>query len=796
LYNAVDAVQEIPPTMIGERMNSNGSKKFRKLLLSDNFDGAAQIGLNQEANGAHLLDLSCAYTGRDEKADFREMISRLITTVRCPLVIDSTTPESVQVALENLPGRSLVNSINLEDGGKTLGRICRLAKKHGAAVVALTIGPDGMAMTVEDKLAVAKEITHLAVNIYGLRPSDLFFDLLTFTIGSGDPKLKGAAIETLNAIDRVKKELPGVLTLLGVSNISYGLPRSSRKVLNSIFLHEAIEAGLDTAIVDPAKIVPVASIPDHERKLCLDLIYNREGELDGSPIDVFLEYFKTNMPTSADKEKGPSHIAEEKQLESMMQNGDKENLQDVIAVLLDRFPPMEIINCILVPAMRRIGALMGRGEMLLPFVLKSAEVMKRSVDLLEPHMSQTEGKDKLKILLATVQGDVHDIGKNLVDIILSNNGFEVINIGINIPTETIVKEAKSHNVDAIGLSGLLVKSAIAMQEGMPVLKDAGIDVPVLLGGAALTPKFVSESCAPGYPAPVVYCQDAFDGLQAMQELEKGVLKATVLPGDNNATAKDQHRTPISISTTHSVVPKAPFLGVRHLAEVEVSSLFSLINKQALFRGRWGYKQAGATKKEYAQLVYDKVEPIFTSLTKSTVEQKLIVPKVAYGYFRCFKDGNTLVVRAEEAEHRFDFPRQSFGSKLCIADYFKTEKQGGDLAGFFVVTLGSRIAEETKKLFEGDNYHDYLMLHGFAVETTEALAEHWHRRMRAELGVASGTRYAFGYPACPDLSAQQPLFDLLNPSKIGVALTENLEMVPEVSTSAIVVHHPKAKYFAI
>jgi 5-methyltetrahydrofolate--homocysteine methyltransferase len=796
LYSTMDATQEIPPTMIGERMNANGSKKFRNHLLADNFDGAVQIGVTQEANGAHLLDLNCSYTGRDEKADFRELISRLVTAVKCPIVIDSTTPESVQVALENLPGRSVINSINLEDGGKNLGRICRLAKKHGAAVVALTIGPDGMAMTVEDKLAVAKDIHHLAVDTYGLRPTDIFFDLLTFTIGSGDTKLTGAAIETLHAISRVKQELPGVLTLLGVSNISFGLPRSSRKVLNSIFLHEAIEAGLDAAIVDPAKIVPVASIPENERKLCLDLIYNHRNEPDEDPLDAFLAYFKTSKAKSADKEKETAHIAEEEQLERMMQRGDKENLEDVIAVLLDRYAPMEIINQILVPAMRRIGDLMGRGEMLLPFVLKAAEVMKRSVDYLEPHMDQAQGKDKLKILLATVQGDVHDIGKNLVDIILANNGFEVINIGINVPTETVVKEAKNHNVDAIGLSGLLVKSAIAMQEGLPLLRDSGIDVPVLLGGAALTPSFVSESCAPGYPAPVVYCQDAFDGLKSMQALENGTLKGTALPSIKGVRTETQTPGPTEISTDQSIVPKAPFLGVRYVEEVDVTNLFRLINKQALFRGRWGYKQAGATKEEYSQLIRDKVEPIFSTLTKSAVEHELMIPKVAYGYFPCFKDGNSLAVEADGLIQRFDFPRQSFGSNLCIADYFKTEEQGGDIAGLFVVTLGPRIAEETKKLFQGDNYHDYLMLHGLAVETTEALAEHWHRKMRQELGVDSGTRYAFGYPACPNLDAQKPLFELLKPSKIGVVLTEKMEMVPEVSTSAIVVHHPKATYFSV
>ncbi|MCP4599925.1 MAG: methionine synthase [Proteobacteria bacterium] len=807
LYDSSEIAQEIPPLIIGEQMNANGSRKFRKCLLADDFDAASRIGKRQEMAGAHLLDLSTAYVERDEKADLKEMIKRLSTSVRLPLVIDSTTPEAIEAALELYPGRAVVNSINLEDGGNNLDRVCKLAKKYGAAVIALAIGPDGMAMTRNDKLAVAKDIYNRAVHKHGFKPSDIFFDMLTFTIGSGDPGLNNAAKHTLEAIRSVKKELPGVFTILGVSNISFGLPRAARKVLNSMFLHEAIEAGLDAAIVDAGKILPVAQIPNEERKICLDLIYDRQDDTGETPLTRFIEHFKTVKTAPTEKDGAPGREPIEKQIESKIVTGDSEDIKDLLFIAQERYTPLDIINQILVPAMRRVGELFGRGEMLLPFVLKSAEVMKKSVDVLEPFMDRSDDAAKLKILLATVQGDVHDIGKNLVDIILSNNGFEVVNLGINVPSETIIQKAVEHGVDAIGLSGLLVKSAMVMKESVPLFTKSGLDVPILLGGAALTPRFVANSCAPAANAPVVYCRDAFEGLKAMQEIEKGTLQPTRLPDEKKVTTKTQESTELDISRD-APVPEPPFLGARYAEDIDPGMLFDKINKRALFRGRWGYRRAEMSKEEYADIVTEKVEPIFLDIKRRVIEESLAAPKVAYGYFRCFSDGNILNVEAEGEIHRFSFPRQSFGPKLCIADYFKSKSEGGDRVGFFVATLGDYIIEKTRLLYENDQYHDYLMLHGFAVELTDALAEYWHKIMRDELGIGAaapagtpvcscqGTRYGFGYPSCPDLGAQQTVFDLLKPSKIGVALTENMEMVPEVSTSAIVVHHPQASYFSV
>ncbi len=806
LYSAMEIAQEIPPLIIGERMNANGSKKFRKRLLEDDFEGCVKIGLQQEAKGAHLLDLSTAYAGRDEIADMGEMIRRLSTATRAPLVIDSTTPEVVAEALRQYPGRAVVNSVNLEDGGANLDRICKVVKKHGAAVIALTIGPDGMAMTADDKMAVARKIYDRAVNEHGLRTSDVFFDMLTFTIGSGDVTLNDAAEQTLDAIRRLKKEIPDAFTILGVSNISFGLPRAARKVLNSIFLGEAIGAGLDAAIIDAGKVLPMARIPQEEREICLDLIYNRQGDGD-SPLERFIDHFKTQKTGADDDKKDSTSEPIEKQLEDKLIAGDSGDLPDLISIALERYEPLDVINRILVPSMRRIGELFGRGEMLLPFVLKSAEVMKKSVDALSPFMTRTDDISKKKILLATVKGDVHDIGKNLVDIILTNNGFDVVNVGTNVPTETIIQKAIENQVDAIGLSGLLVKSAMLMKEILPLFGKAGLDVPILLGGAALTPRFVVDSCVPGHIAPVRYCQDAFEGLTAMQALEQGELQPTRLP-DKKTTKTAEPDESRALISRENPVPEPPFLGARHVKDIDPALIFDRINKQALFRGRWGYKRADMSAKDYSALVSEKVAPIFDELKRRVVAEKLAVPKVAYGYFKCFSKGDALFVESRDMTHRFDFPRQSFGPKLCIADYFKPENEGGDTVGFFVATLGESIMREARALYDTDRYHDYLMLHGFAVEMTDALAEYWHEVIRDDLGIehagpkgapvcsCQGTRYGFGYPSCPDLAANKTVFELIDPSKIGVTLTETMEMVPEVSTSAIVVHHPDATYFAV
>ncbi len=603
LYQAAEIRQEIPPFLIGERCNANGSRRFRDLLLADDYPGALRVALEQQEDGAHAVDLCTAYAGRDEKADLSAMVRLFAQSVQIPMVIDSTTPDCIEAALKIHPGRCLVNSVNLEDGGKNLERVCRLAKTYGAAVIALTIHEKGMAMTVEEKVATAREIHDLAVHRYGLRPSDLLFDVLTFTIGAGDATLVDAAANTLAAIRRVKEELPGVFTLLGVSNISFGLSPASRRVLNSVFLHEAIAAGLDAAIIDAAKVLPMSKISDADREVCLDLIHDRRGSGAESPLSAFLRHFSDAKPVkeeSAGDGNLPA-IPPEEELAEKVVAGDKEGLEDLLSILLSRRPPASIINQLLVPAMRRVGELFGRGEMLLPFVLQSAEVMKRSVDYLAPFMEKAEREEGRRILLATVAGDVHDIGKNLVDIILSNNGYRVVNLGIKVPAETIIEKARELRVDAIGLSGLLVKSALVMRENLPQFAAAGLRVPVLLGGAALTEKFVAQECVPGYPGPVVYCADAFAGLSAMRRIDEGTLSSTVFDAAGTATAMIPGPRGAAVARDNPV-PSPPFLGARHVDRIDPRELFPYVNEQALFRGRWGYRRGKMTAEAYEELV--------------------------------------------------------------------------------------------------------------------------------------------------------------------------------------------------
>jgi 5-methyltetrahydrofolate--homocysteine methyltransferase len=491
--------------------------------------------------------------------------------------------------------------------------------------------------------------------------------------------------------------------------------------------------------------------------------------------------------------------------------GDKDGVEDILAVLLKRYPPLDIVNQILVPAMRHVGDLFGKGELLLPFVLLSAEVMKKSVAWLEPHMQRVEQDEGIKVLLATVQGDVHDIGKNLVDILLTNNGYKVFNIGIKVPAETVIAKAREHKVDIIGLSGLLVKSAIVMQESMPQYRDANLKMPILLGGAALTPDFVANSCVPGYDAPVVYCGDAFAGLKALKDFEAGRLVSTAPTVRSERPSMKPGLKNIEIDRSQPV-PEPPFLGVRHVTGIDPAKLFPYVNEQALFRGRWGYRRTpGTSADEYTELIRSKVVPHYEMLKDRSLAEGLLQPKAAYGYFRCYSEGDTVLVEAGGETLAFDFPRQQAPPHLCIADYYRSREEGGDVAAFFVVTIGEQMASEIRRLFEADAYHDYLMLHGFSVEVTDALAEYWHEVMRAELGIAAqkptdptgyvtqgyqGSRYGFGYPACPDLDAHKILFRILAPEKIGVTLTETMEMVPEQSTSAIIAHHPQAKYFAV
>lgn len=811
LYQAVDLRQEIPPLLMGERMNTNGSKRFRDRLLADDFQGCVEIGLEQERRGAHILDVCVAYAGRDEKADMLELVRRLSGTVKLPLLIDSTTPDVIEAALRIYPGRCMVNSINLEDGGKAIRRVCALLKKYGASTVALTIGAKGMAMTAADKVAVAREIHDIAVGEFGLRPQDLLFDALTFTIGAGDESLRDAAIQTLDGIRGIKAALPGVGCVLGLSNISFGLTPPSRKVLNSVFLHEAVQAGLDAAIVDPGNILPLARIDAIDREICLDLLYNRQKDPARTPLMLFIDHFQrlAGGEATAGKTVEDDQRPAEQALTAHIVDGSKEGLEDLLAILLQRMPAVEIINRILIPAMRHVGELFGKGEMLLPFVLQSAEAMKSSVSLLEPHMPLVKEGHATRILLATVQGDVHDIGKNLVDIILTNNGYQVFNLGIKVPAETIIQQAIEKKVQVIGLSGLLVKSALVMKESMPQYREAGLGIPILLGGAALTRKFVAMECGPAYDAPVVYCADAFAGLQAVRDFEAGKLKGTTFDVTAPAALKPGVKA-VELDRSNRV-PTPPFFGYRHVSDIPLTALYPYVNTQALFRGRWGFRRAKLSAADYDRLIADKVQPLYERLVRESASEGWLKPQAAYGYFHCFSRGNELIVRDDEREYLFGFPRQDEAPNLCIADYFKTESEGGDVVGFFVVTMGDAIAEKTRLLYEANQYHDYLMVHAFGVELTDALAEYWHVVMRRELGIAAnepkdttgfvtqdyqGSRYGFGYPSCPDMGAHKPVFAMLRPEALGVGLTESMQMTPEFSTSAILAHHPQAKYFSV
>lgn len=801
LYQAVELHQEIPPLLIGERCNPNGSKAFREALLAEDWDSCLKQALDQEARGAQVLDLCVAYAGRDELADMVQLTKLFAGSCKAPLMFDSTNPDTLEAVLPLYPGRAIINSINLEDGGANLDRICRLAKKYGAAVVALTITEEGMALTCDKKVAAARRIHDLAVGTYGLRSQDILFDLLTFTVGSGDETMRSAAIETLEAIRRVKQELPGVSFTLGVSNISFGLRPAARKVLNSVFLHEAVEAGLNTAIVDAAKIIPLASINAEDRKICYDLLFNRSE----TALMDFIDHFE--QAVEEDEEEDTSLRAEEA-LRHKVLKGDKEGLEDLLSELRGRWRPLDIINSLLVPAMREVGELFGRGDLLLPFVLQSAEVMKQSVALLEPHMEKQAEEGRTSVLLATVAGDVHDIGKNLVDIILSNNGYRVHNIGIKVPAEEIIAKAREFKVDVVGLSGLLVKSALLMKENLKQFQEAGLSQPVLLGGAALTQRFVAEECVPGYAQPVVYCTDAFAGLKAIRDFEADKLQATSWQAPEVAANRPGPQQELLERTIDP--PQVPFIGRRQVENVDPELLFSYLNEAALFRGRWGYRRGKLAKEEYDELTQKTVLPLYKRLKAQALGEGWLQPKVAYGYFDCRSEGDNLLVGTADGEKRFSFPRQASVPGLCIADYFRTAEEGGDKVGFFVVTIGAALAEKTKELYASDSYHDYLMLHGLGVELTDALAEYWHEQMRLEMGLQEragdigayvaqgyrGSRYGFGYPSCPDLGAHVPLFELLKPGEIGVSLTESFEMVPEMTTSAIVVYHPQAKYFAV
>ncbi len=805
LYTRVSLDQEPRPLIVGERTNANGSKKFRRLQAEDDLDGLVGMALEQQAEGAHALDVCVAYVGRDESADMAALTQRLNTEVQLPVMIDTTDLAVAETALQRLAGRSILNSVNLEDGPDRARRVFELCRDHGAAVVALCIDERGMADTPERKLEVARRLVDLAAE-YGLAPSDLLFDPLTFTLASGDPDYVDSARATLEGLRRIKAEIPGARTLLGVSNVSFGLKAGVRRALNSAFLQRALAAGLDAAIMHAGRIVGAGDVPEDLYAACERLI---DG--DASALSVLLD-----AEGVAARRTVSAALPVEERLNRRIVAGDAVGLEaDLDEVLADR-DPLSIINDILLEGMKTVGELFGAGRLQLPFVLKSAETMKAAVRHLEPHMERSDASARGRFVIATVRGDVHDIGKNLVDIILTNNGFTVDNLGIKVPVEQLIEVIERDRPDVVGLSGLLVKSTVVMKENLEALNAAGLDVPVVLGGAALTRSYVERDLRKVYRGKVYYARDAFDGLTLADAVSRGEAPAAEVR--EAAAAAEPDEAPAAVVPEPLALgepPEPPFLGTRVATDIDLDEVWPLLNRAALVKGRWGYSRAGMDTDAYERLVREEVEPALERLKASAREEGWLRPAAAHGWLTAARDGDALLVwddgGAPEPRWRFEFPRQRSAPGRCLSDYFRTMDEGRDVLGVFAATMGAEATARCKALFEGDDYREYLLTHGFAVESAEALAEWVHARMRSELGIAGdddpdpaqvirgryrGCRYSFGYPACPELADQRILAEMLDWGRIGLGLTEECQLDPEQSVSAVVVHVEGAGYFAV
>ncbi len=830
LYQHVPFRQDISYLAIGERTNANGSKAFREAMIAGRWDDCVDIARAQIRDGSHVLDLCVDYVGRDGVADMREAAARLATASTLPIMLDSTEPPVIEAGLEMFGGRCTINSVNFEDGEgpeSRFGQVMPIVREHGAAVVALTIDEEGQARTADTKVAIAHRLIETLTGQWGMDESDILVDTLTFTLATGQEESRRDGIETIEAIRKLKQEHPNVQTVLGLSNISFGLNPAARQVLNSVFLAECVKAGLDSAIVHASKILPISRIPDEQRQVALDLVYDRRRE-GYDPLQELLEIFadvKTS-DTKASRQQELAALPLGERLRRRIIDGEGNGLEaDLSEALGNGRPALDIVNDDLLDGMKTVGELFGRGEMQLPFVLQSAEVMKTAVAFLEPHMEKTDDDGKGTIVLATVKGDVHDIGKNLVDIILSNNGYNVVNLGIKQPINHILEAAEQHRADAIGMSGLLVKSTVVMKENLEEINVRGTAgrFPVLLGGAALTRAYVEEDLARVYDGEVRYARDAFEGLRlmdAVMNVKRGVPGAALPELRQRRVRTSQLReTPAEAMPSRSdvavdnPVPTPPFWGDRVVKGIPLADYASMLDERATFMGQWGLRAArGADGPSYEELVETEGRPRLRALLDRMQTENLLQSGVVYGYFPCVSKGDDLIVLSESGAERcrFTFPRQRRDRHLCLADFFRPEESGEvDVVGFTIVTAGSRISEETAKLFASNSYREYLELHGLSVQLAEALAEYWHARIRAELGFAGedsaelddilklgyrGARFSLGYGACPNLEDRAKIVDLLKPERLGVTLSDEFQLHPEQSTDAIVIHHPEAKYF--
>jgi 5-methyltetrahydrofolate--homocysteine methyltransferase len=831
LYQTVPFRQDTSYLAIGERTNANGSKKFRTAMIDGRWDDCVEMARDQIREGAHLLDLCVDYVGRDGVADMTELAGRFATASTLPIVLDSTEPPVLQAGLEKLGGRAVLNSVNYEDGDgpdSRFARITALAAEHGAALIALTIDEEGQARTAEHKVAVAERlITDLTTN-WGIRESDILIDCLTFTICTGQEESRKDGVATIEAIRELKRRRPEVQTTLGLSNISFGLNPAARQVLNSVFLDECVKAGLDSAIVHASKILPIARLEQEQVDTALDLIYDRRSE-GYDPLSKLLELFEgvDSKSMKAGRAEELAALPLDERLQRRIIDGERNGLEDDLEAALAERPALEIVNDTLLAGMKVVGELFGSGQMQLPFVLQSAEVMKTAVAHLEPHMEKTDDEGKGTIVLATVRGDVHDIGKNLVDIILSNNGYNVVNLGIKQPVAAILDAAQEHKADIVGMSGLLVKSTVIMKENLEELNQRGLaaDFPVILGGAALTRAYVEQDLHEIYEGEVRYARDAFEGLRLMDALmavKRGVPGAELPELKKRRVPKRDVAVPEQPVNDGSVrsdvardnrVPAPPFRGTRVVKGIPLKDYAAWLDEGALFKGQWGLKESRTGEgPSYQELVETEGRPRLRGWLDRLQRDNMLEAAVVYGYFPCVSKGDDLILLDDDGGERtrFTFPRQRRGRRLCLADFFRSEDSGEiDVVGLQVVTVGSRIGEATAELFASDAYRDYLELHGLSVQLAEALAEYWHARQRDELGFSGedpeavtdmfdlkyrGARFSLGYGACPELEDRAKIAELLRPERIGVELSAEFQLHPEQSTDAIVLHHPEAKYF--
>ena len=820
LFNTVELKQNPAPLLIGERSNATGSKAFRELLKAEDFEGTLSVGQQQVRAGAHVIDVSVGFAGRDETKDMNEVVSLYAQKIPLPLMPDSTQIPALEKALKLIGGKPILNSVNLEDGVERFDEICSLAKRYGTSLVCLVIDEVAMAKTKDDKVRIAERIYQRAVNIHGINPENLVFDMLVFTIGSGDEEYHTAGIETIEAIREFTSAHPEISTTLGLSNISFGLHKDARIYLNSVFLHHCVEAGLSSAIVNVKHLVPRNKMNNEDIKVCENLLFNYRD--DGDPLFTFIEHFSNVELVGTQSDEEYEKLSDEEKVKKLLIDGDKDRLIPLAGKLKNIISPEIIVNKWLIDAMKVVGELFGNGQMQLPFVLQSAETMKATVDFLNPYLPRLKKDSETILILGTVKGDVHDVGKNLVDIILSNNGFKVINIGIKAGVEDFIKSIKKYNASAIGMSGLLVKSTNEMKANLIEFKKQGINIPVMLGGAALTKAFVDDFCRPEYDGAIFYARDAFDGVISMQRVEAGGKLDTKLSGDliqiDESITKEEKvifdkkiHSPLLLENYQLHHP--PFFGRRDMSKNFNKALaFEWLNHRVLFRQRWGYKKGKLDKEKFLKHEKDIVEPIYHRLKEQFLEQNIIDPIILYGYFPC-KANDTILEIYDETHINiiasFDFPRQGKEPHRCITDYFKSNEI--DVVGFSFASTGHNITPFEKKIYDNGNFSEYYLVHGLGVELAEALAEIVHKQIRLDLNIVQnekptlndvkmsgyqGCRYSPGYAACPDLSMNKTIFDLLKPEDFGIELSETFQIHPEQSTVAIVVPNKEAKYFNI